>query len=84
MEIYYLISAYILAGVFGLCVGSFLNVVIYRLPNNMNLAKPDSHSPVCKYKLKHPLEFQEGVNLSIQNLCLVNLTTKRNPYYYVI
>ena len=52
MEIYYLISAYILAGVFGLCVGSFLNVVIYRLPNNMNLAKPDSHCPVCKYKLK--------------------------------
>lgn len=36
----------------GLCVGSFLNVVIYRLPNNMSLVKPASHCPNCDYKLK--------------------------------
>ena len=36
----------------GLCVGSFLNVVIYRLPNNMSLSKPASHCPKCGYKLK--------------------------------
>ena len=52
MELFYLITAYVLAGVFGLCVGSFLNVVIYRVPNNMSLAKPDSHCPVCKYQLR--------------------------------
>ena len=52
MEQFYLVCAYILSGIFGLCVGSFLNVVIYRLPNHMNLAKPDSHCPVCKYKLR--------------------------------
>ena len=33
---------YVLAGLYGLCIGSFLNVVIYRLPRNMNLA-PGSH-----------------------------------------
>ena len=42
----------ILTIVIGLCVGSFLNVVIYRLPNNMSLASPPSHCPKCNYKLK--------------------------------
>ena len=36
----------------GLCVGSFLNVVIYRLPNGMNLATPPSHCPGCGHHLK--------------------------------
>ena len=40
------------AGLIGLCIGSFLNVVIYRLPNGMSLAYPPSHCPVCGYKLK--------------------------------
>ena len=52
MEEYYLIVSYILTGIIGLCVGSFLNVVIYRVPEGMSLAKPDSHCPNCKYKLK--------------------------------
>ena len=52
METYYLISAYLLAGIFGLCVGSFLNVVIYRVPCGMSLAKPNSHCPMCKYELR--------------------------------
>lgn len=47
-----MICAYILSGVLGLCVGSFLNVVIYRLPNKMSLAKPGSHCPKCKYELR--------------------------------
>ena len=52
MEEYYKIVAFILAGLLGVCVGSFLNVVIYRVPLGMSLAKPDSHCPNCKYKLK--------------------------------
>ena len=52
MENFDLICAYILSGIFGLCVGSFLNVVIYRLPNKMSLAKPNSHCPTCKYELR--------------------------------
>lgn len=47
-----LLCTHILALVLGLCVGSFLNVVIYRLPNNMSLSKPGSHCTVCDYSLK--------------------------------
>ncbi len=52
MEKFYLICAYVLSGIIGLCVGSFLNVVIYRLPKNMSLSKPNSHCPACKYELR--------------------------------
>jgi leader peptidase (prepilin peptidase)/N-methyltransferase len=31
----------------GLCVGSFLNVVIYRLPLGASIVKPGSHCPMC-------------------------------------
>lgn len=46
------IYVYVLAGLVGLCVGSFLNVVIYRVPNAMNLAKPSSHCTTCDYELR--------------------------------
>ncbi len=49
---YWTAVAYVLAGVVGLCIGSFLNVVIYRLPNGMSLSKPPSHCTSCDYKLK--------------------------------
>lgn len=42
------ISTIVLTILLGLCVGSFLNVVIYRLPNDMSLAKPASHCPKCQ------------------------------------
>lgn len=35
------------AFIVGICVGSFLNVVIHRLPNNQSLIKPRSHCPEC-------------------------------------
>ena len=47
-----MLCVYILSGILGLCVGSFLNVVIYRLPNEMNLSKPGSHCTKCSYSLK--------------------------------
>ena len=39
--------AAVLAGVLGLAVGSFLNVVIYRLPRKESLSKPRSRCPGC-------------------------------------
>lgn len=51
MDSYFLTVSYILTGLIGLCVGSFLNVVIYRTPLGMSLAKPNSHCPKCKYEL---------------------------------
>lgn len=52
MDTYFTVVAYIMASVVGLCVGSFLNVVIYRLPNKMSLAFPPSHCTSCDYTLK--------------------------------
>lgn len=42
----------VLTIVLGLCVGSFLNVVIYRLPNDMSLSKPASHCPGCGHPIR--------------------------------
>lgn len=52
METIYLVFTYILTGLLGLCIGSFLNVVIYRVPLGMSVAYPPSHCPNCHYKLK--------------------------------
>ncbi len=52
MDAYTTIVVYILTAILGLCVGSFLNVVIYRLPEHMRLYKPPSHCPSCSYTLK--------------------------------
>lgn len=38
--------------IFGLAWGSFLNVVIYRLPRRMSILKPPSSCPHCKKKIK--------------------------------
>lgn len=40
------------AGFFGLCIGSFLNVVIYRLPLGQSLATPSSRCRTCDYSLR--------------------------------
>lgn len=42
----------VLTIILGLVVGSFLNVVIYRIPNGMSLAKPPSHCPKCGERIK--------------------------------
>ncbi len=36
---------------FGCCIGSFLNVCIYRLPLGMSLVSPPSHCTVCDHKI---------------------------------
>lgn len=37
----------ILAGVLGLIIGSFLNVVVWRVPRGESIAHPPSHCPAC-------------------------------------
>jgi len=37
---------------FGLIIGSFLNVVIYRYPREESLAFPPSHCPACGHQIK--------------------------------
>lgn len=45
------IFPFVLYSVFGLCIGSFLNVVIYRLPIGMPIAKGRSMCPGCEHQL---------------------------------
>lgn len=42
---------------FGLLIGSFLNVCIYRIPKKESIVFPSSHCPKCD----HPLEFYDLV-----------------------
>jgi leader peptidase (prepilin peptidase)/N-methyltransferase len=38
--------------IFGACVGSFLNVVVYRLPRRKSLVYPPSHCPRCGHLIR--------------------------------
>ncbi|MEM8495249.1 MAG: prepilin peptidase [Planctomycetota bacterium] len=43
--------AVILMGLWGACVGSFLNVVVYRVPEGLSVVSPPSRCPQCEKKL---------------------------------
>lgn len=45
--------------IFGLCIGSFLNVAILRLPKNESINLPASHCPICL----HPLKWYHNIPL---------------------
>src|SRR4051812_42765701 len=45
-------AAIVLAAIGGLIVGSFLNVVVYRLPRNESLVRPRSRCPQCDTQLR--------------------------------
>ncbi len=43
---------YLVSLLFGLVIGSFLNVVVVRLPHGESLIKPGSHCPKCKKSIR--------------------------------
>lgn len=45
------LQSVVFAAIIGLCVGSFLNVVIYRLPRGESLSSPPSRCPSCGKRL---------------------------------
>ncbi len=47
------------AGVWGLCLGSFLNVCILRLPHDLSLLRPASTCPRCH----HPIAWYDNIPL---------------------
>ena len=44
--------SYIFIFLIGLAIGSFLNVLIVRIPKNENIVFPASHCPICNHTLK--------------------------------
>ncbi len=41
-----------LCGLFGLLIGSFLNVVIWRVPRKLSVVRPPSHCPNCETPIR--------------------------------
>ncbi|OQW33768.1 MAG: hypothetical protein A4E19_02660 [Nitrospira sp. SG-bin1] len=48
---------FLIAGLFGALIGSFLNVCIYRLPRQESIAWPGSHCPRCA----HPIAWYDNI-----------------------
>ena len=40
-----------ISGIYGLVIGSFVNVVIWRVPRKESIVKPPSHCPECDAKI---------------------------------
>ncbi len=51
--------AYVFVGLFGLVLGSFLNVCIHRLPRQESIVFPGSHCPRCH----HPIRWYDNIPL---------------------
>ena len=51
------VYAVVMCGVFGAIIGSFLNVVAYRLPAGLSVVRPPSACPACE----HPIRARDNI-----------------------
>lgn len=68
---------------FGACIGSFLNVVIYRMPRDMSLVRPGSACPGCG----KPIRFYDNIPIFSWLLLRARCRyckTRISPRYFVI
>lgn len=68
---------------FGAIVGSFLNVVVYRLPKGLNLVRPPSACPACGTKLPWKYNFPILGWIRLRGRCAF-CKTKISPEYPLV
>jgi len=76
VEIYYIIAFFII----GISLGSFYNVVGYRLAREKSIIKPPSHCPMCNHRLKSR-ELIPVVSYIMQKGKCKNCKEKISPFY---
>ena len=76
MEIYYIVIFFIL----GTILGSFYNVVGYRIPKGESIIYPGSHCPNCNHKLK-PIELIPILSFLMQKGKCKNCHQKISWFY---
>ena len=79
MTIYYAIIFFIL----GITLGSFYNVVAYRLPRGESIVFPSSHCPNCNHKLT-PLELIPIFSFLFQKGKCKNCKVKISWFYTIL
>lgn len=68
---------------FGCCIGSFLNVVVYRLPREKSLISPGSTCPACE----KPIRFYDNIPLVswiVLGAKCRHCKTRISPRYFII
>jgi leader peptidase (prepilin peptidase) / N-methyltransferase len=78
-----LILAMIYVFAIGCCVGSFLNVVIYRSPRGLSLVKPPSSCPGCNYRIPAYLNIPLVSWLMLRGRCR-NCGCPISPRYFIV
>ncbi len=79
----FMVFTYISAFAYGICVGSFLNVVIYRLPLEINMVKGRSFCPSCEHSLGVFDLFPLFSYLFLGAKCRY-CKTKISPQYFIV
>jgi leader peptidase (prepilin peptidase)/N-methyltransferase len=77
------IEQYVVIWLFGLMYGSFLNVVIYRVPNDESIVFPSSACPSCGNKLKFYHNIPIFSYLFLRGKCAF-CATKISPQYPIV